>query len=495
MVSALEKKPSARIARHEFGQWIAIVRNKTRMGRRIFLWVFQNKPWLLYGGMFVFSYGIHGQLPMPVKGSITDSISVGGPENDSYALYLPQSFRHGELSPIVFIFHPAAQGRHGLLPFLGASEKYGYILVCSNDSKNGPYDGNYEISNRLINKVLTDFNIDPSRIYAAGFSGGARLASSIAVLSGQIQGVIACGAGFSPNEMTIEPGFSYAAIVGNRDFNYSELLKTRGWLDKLNFPNELFEFELRHQWPDTSQVQKAFKWLQMEAYRKGVLPVDPATVMSIYRDFYQHAREYERKGQWLWAAAEYERIIRNFSRYYELDSIQRFKEDIKSGKFYKGQRRQLLRSLETENEVLLRYHEQLSGTLAAGSTDISWWERELGRLRTRYGDTDQYSRNMLERVLSTVSAIAFEAVTGISESVPIDQKIFCYDLCILAYPSEPYPYFRQIENHLALGNKDKAILYLEKLIQSGFGNSEYLKEHKVVQPLKTHRRFNELLPP
>jgi predicted esterase len=438
---------------------------------------------------------MHAQLPNLVKGNIIDSIHVGAGMGDSFALYLPQRYREYEHSPIVFIFHPAAQGRHGLLPFLEASEKYGYILVCSNDSRNGPYDENYEISNRLFNKVFNDFNIDPNRIYTAGFSGGARLASSIAVISGQIQGVIACGAGFSPNEMAIDPGFSYAAIVGNRDFNYRELLRTRAWLDKLKIPNELFEYEMGHQWPDSSQVLKAFKWLQLETYRKGLLPADTLEVMDYYRNFYNEARSLEENGELIPAAAEYERIVRIFKDYFGLDSIRRKSENIIKGRLYKQQNRQWLRSLETETALIQRHYERLSESLTIPNPDSSWWENEFDRLRLRYNNSEPFARNMIERVLSTTSAMAYEAANNKPESLSPQQKMFCYDLCILAFPDQPYAYFRQIELQILEGNMDMALNYLEKLIQSGYGHLELLKNHSIVQPLKTHSRFNELLPP
>jgi predicted esterase len=419
---------------------------------------------------------------------------VGGPGDGSYALYLPHNYREDQLSPVVFIFHPAARGRHGLLPFLAASEKYGYILICSNDSKNGPYDRNYEISNRLFMKVLAEFNVDPRRIYTAGFSGGARLASSIAVLSGHIQGVIACGAGFSPNEMGIEPGFSFAAIVGNRDFNYSELLRTRGWLNKLKFPNELFEFGMGHEWPDTTQVLKAFKWLQLEAFRKDVLPADPAQVMAYFKELYADGKRFEKNGELLQAVSEYERIFRNFRAYFVLDSIQARMDTITKDRRYIQQKRQWRSSLETENDLISHFYEHLSGNLGSLNPNIGWWERKLDRLREKYGEADPYSIQMLERVLSTVSAMAYEAANNKAEEISAEQEIFCYDLCILAYPDQPSSYLRQIEIRISEGDSDKAMDYLEKLIKSGFGPLEYLKNHSVVQPLKSHRRLNELFP-
>ena len=132
-------------------------------------------------------------------GEIVDSIAVSKTSNESFALYLPSNYKPNTLSPIVFIFDPAARGKIGIHPFIKAAEKYNYILICSNDSKNGPYDQNFEIASRLFDKIFSDFSINPKRIYTAGFSGGARLASRITVLNEHIQGVIACGAGIASN--------------------------------------------------------------------------------------------------------------------------------------------------------------------------------------------------------------------------------------------------------------------------------------------------------
>ncbi|TXN36064.1 hypothetical protein FVB32_16015 [Flagellimonas hymeniacidonis] len=108
-------------------------------------------------------------------------------------------------------------------------------MVCSNDSRNALYDENFEVSNRLFGKVFTEFNIDSNRIYTTGFSCGARLASTIAVFTKKIQGVVACGAGFSNygGHLPGHESFSCAAVIGNEDMNFIEIKKTEGWLDRL----------------------------------------------------------------------------------------------------------------------------------------------------------------------------------------------------------------------------------------------------------------------
>ena len=118
----------------------------------------------------IFSQLITGQENTLIKGKIIDSVYIKNNFKESYALYVPNNYTTTELSPIVFIFEPAARGKIGITPFIKAAEKYGYILICSNNSKNGPFEQNFEITNRLFEKVFADFAVNPKRIYTAGFS-------------------------------------------------------------------------------------------------------------------------------------------------------------------------------------------------------------------------------------------------------------------------------------------------------------------------------------
>ena len=176
------------------------------------------------------------------KGVIVDSVKIANTDNESYAVYLPSRYRREVPSAIVFIFDPGGRGKVGIEPFILAAETYKYILVCSNNSKNGPTDINLEIANRLFESVSTEFNLNPSELYISGFSGGARLASSIAVNSVAFQGVIACGASF--NEMDKfslqDASFSYVGMVGDTDMNYQEMIQNEEWLNKKGVPEDAF---------------------------------------------------------------------------------------------------------------------------------------------------------------------------------------------------------------------------------------------------------------
>ena len=128
-------------------------------------------------------------------GKLTDSIPVSNTFNETFALYLPASFVASKASPILFIFEPAGRGRLGVETFIEVSETYGHILVCSNNSRNGPYERNLNIAANLFDHIFSSFNINEDQMYFAGFSGGSRLAWALAFAAGNITGVIACGAG------------------------------------------------------------------------------------------------------------------------------------------------------------------------------------------------------------------------------------------------------------------------------------------------------------
>ena len=224
-------------------------------------------------------------------GRIIDSILVSSDIEESYSLYLPKKHNPNNLNSIVFIFDPLGRGPNGLRPFIPTSEKYNYILVCSNDSKNGPYQKNFDIANRLFGSVFENFNIDPEQIYVAGFSGGSRFSTAIAVLTEQMQAVIACGSGFSDNisYAPVAPVFSYAGIVGDRDMNYNEMRNNRVFLNKLGFTNSLFVFEGNHRWPPPESILEVFDWLQIIAFKKGIRTKNYNEIESIFNTMYNKA--------------------------------------------------------------------------------------------------------------------------------------------------------------------------------------------------------------
>ena len=381
-------------------------------------------------------FSIFGQVNNFETGEIIDSISVGTASNESYALYLPRAYNPNDLSSIVFIFDPAARGKIGIHPFIKAAEKYNYILICSNNSKNGPHDKNAEIATRLFSKIFSEFNINPKRIYTAGFSGGARFASRVAVLSDQIQGVIACGAGISSNQVLFHSGikFSYAAIVGDEDMNLLEMYGIRDYITKFKVSNELFVYVMNHRWPSQEQILEAFDWLQLEAIKKGLVKKDDEEIKNIYIESYKKARNLESKVQLISAEEEYQRIIKNFNFYYQLDSIREKQKDLRKNKTLIKEKKEMKAIFEREASLSQKFHDRFYSDLAKTNPKLKWWASEIRKLQKEEKTAEHDQKKMLYRLLYKIFAIAIEEVNVGEVKKNSDQAVFCYDICKLVYP-------------------------------------------------------------
>jgi predicted esterase len=189
--------------------------------------------------------------------------SASQPEQ-SYALYLPSHYIREKRWPIVYAFDPGARGRMPVELMKDAAERYGYIVVGSNNSHNGAWKPEADAAQAMFQDTHARLSIDNKRIYFAGFSGGARLASTLAQRCNCAAGVLLNGAGFSPSAPPA-PGatFSVFAVVGTLDFNYPEVLDLDATLGSLHYAHSLRRFDGSHQWAPADVMDEALAWFRL----------------------------------------------------------------------------------------------------------------------------------------------------------------------------------------------------------------------------------------
>lgn len=445
--------------------------------------------------VFLISCGLFSQENEFKKGAVIDSVFIGSKTNESFALYLPTSYHPESASPVVFIFEPMARGTVGIYPFIKAADTYGYILVCSNNSKNGPYEINYAIANNLFPKVLSLFNIDTKRIYTAGFSGGARLASSIAAQSNKISGVIACGAAFNLQSRGLPStqNFSYACIMGDEDMNYSELEFTNSYLKKTPVSFELFTFGIHHKWPNQDQILIAFEWMQLEAYKNLLIKKDPEEINRIYAKFYSQATKEISDNNLLSAGNSLRRILRNFESQYDLDSIKTMNNTLKNSKEYKNQFKKNKELLSSEGLLTDEFSQQFNKALDQHNYKLTWWKKKISHLKKKEISADSLTSKMYRRLGYKIFAKAFETARYDSSIQSIEQRMFCYDVCILVYPTYALSYHKQMEYAMQLGDKERTLNYLEKLMASGYDKNDINLDSTIIEFLQDSERFKLLM--
>jgi poly(3-hydroxybutyrate) depolymerase len=104
-------------------------------------------------------------------GSVVSSQTCAAKPEQRYALYLPSHYSPNKKWPIVYAFDPDARGEIPVKLMQEAAEHFGYIVVGSNNSRNGSWKVETDAAQAMWNDTHTRFAIDDRRIYFAGFSG------------------------------------------------------------------------------------------------------------------------------------------------------------------------------------------------------------------------------------------------------------------------------------------------------------------------------------
>jgi dienelactone hydrolase len=224
----------------------------------------------------------------------------------SYALYLPSAYSSDKHWPIVYAFDPGARGNLPVELMKDAAERYGYIVVGSNNSRNGSWKIEAEAAEALVQDTHARLSVDDRRVYFAGFSGGARVAARIAQLCKCAAGVLLNGAGFQPESSTSHDGpFVVFAAVGIYDFNYGELVRVDEDLEKLGYAHFLRRVEGPHQWAPASAMDEALAWFRLQAMKRGGESRDDSFIALQAARETEHARALDQSGDLYAAWKEY----------------------------------------------------------------------------------------------------------------------------------------------------------------------------------------------
>ena len=237
-------------------------------------------------------------------------VALAKPEQ-SYALYLPSAYSQDKLWPIIYAFDPGARGSVPVELMKEAAERNGYILVGSNNSRNGSWKIEAEAAEAIVKDTHARLSVDDRRVYFAGFSGGARVAAQIAQVCKCAAGVLLNGAGFHPLAFELKAApFVVFAAVGTFDFNYPELVSTDDELEKLGYPHFLLPFQGPHQWAPANAMEDALSWFRLQAMKSGREGRDDSFIASRAAIETDRARALEQSGDLYAAWKEYRQAAR-----------------------------------------------------------------------------------------------------------------------------------------------------------------------------------------
>ena len=270
-------------------------------------------------------------------GVVIPRVAAAQDPQQTYALYLPKRYSPETRWPVVYIFDPLARGELALRQFEHAAELHGFIVAASNNSRNGPGAPQVAAAQAMVDDTQQRFSVESKRVYFAGFSGGARVASQLAMLCKCAAGVLLSGAGFAAGvRPSPDVKFAVFAAVGNADFNYGEMISLQEQLEKVALPSWLRVFEGPHEWPPPEIVEEALAWFRVEAMKSNLEPSDNNFIARQLIAANERAAAQERSGDLLSAWREYRQASATFDSLMDVAAERRKSEPLAKDKIVRA---------------------------------------------------------------------------------------------------------------------------------------------------------------
>jgi hypothetical protein len=152
------------------------------------------------------------------KGKVFSTVT----NNGYYSAYIPPSYSGKEKFPVIIFLDPHGDGSFPLSKYKFLADKFGFLMIGSNESKNGiAYEQCKGILSKLVDESTSNLPGLKEDITVAGFSGGAKAALVAGNTITGIRRIIYCGAAFPPKNIEVQlPVLGFAGI---KDMNYTEI--------------------------------------------------------------------------------------------------------------------------------------------------------------------------------------------------------------------------------------------------------------------------------
>jgi poly(3-hydroxybutyrate) depolymerase len=448
-------------------------------------------------------------------GQVVERVSCRDDGSQSYALYLPAGYRPDRPWPILYAFDPAARGRVPVELFSKAAERLGYIVVGSNNSRNGPSEPIVAAVNAVWSDTHARFVLDPERIYATGMSGGnfpARL-----LLAQRGAGMVACVGAFVRDDIAaVEPRHTWIAIAGVGDFNFDLNRAAVRDLVARGVVARFVTFDGGHSWPPEAVVSQALDWLELAAMRTGKRQPDPTFVEAQFQGGLARARALVAGGQVHDAADENATLVRELAGLKPAETLQplareadRLRESPEARKARKREQ-SLAREEKAQGDRLrgLRWRleqdprEQMQRILGQETDDPvalgdpGATRRELDgllKLLTRDLESPQADRRIVsKRVIDGFYIDTFYQGQQHRDERRLVAAQADFEICIGMRPTASGPAYDLARTLAAQGDRKQALARLRKALELGFRDRGRLGTDPEWAPLREQPEFQAI---
>ncbi len=404
----------------------------------------------------------------PVIGEVAENSDN---PNHTYSYYLPTSYNTNQVWPVIYCFDSHGRGSLPVTKYKDLAERNGYILIGSNKSKNGmAWEETFSHIKIMTEQVDSQLIINHKRIYAMGFSGGARVAVSMAIHKKGVAGVIGCAAGFPKIKQKLEKRFDYLGIVGSYDFNYVEMLQLNQELKDSDFNSHLLIFDGKHEWPGIDVMKDGFSWMELNSIRSGRETYHDSLIKFSYH------LETQKTDQMLNDQEHPLKLYRQYLKvvnfYKGLTNISKVEEQLAL-----LDDNLVMKKILAKHSDILAQESEIKGKYAKALAEqpAEWWKTEAERMGKLIASEDDYVNHCSYlRVMSHLSLVSYLQCDAAIEQNELESALRFIDIFSYIDPDNAdHAYFRALV-FAKKGQMDEALNSLNNAMELGFDDVERL---------------------
>lgn len=420
------------------------------------------------------------QTPAPVpsnrdilKGEINVSVRSQSKADQSYALYLPSSYHSDHKWPVVYVFDPGARGALPLKLMKDAAERYGYILVGSNNSRNGNMQPQLDAASNMWSDTHTYLPIDERRVYFAGFSGGARVAADLALLCKCARAVFLNGAGLMPGGPQLpKENFAAFLISGRNDFNYGEMLDLDAKLESAGLPHFLRRFDGDHQWGPASVWGEAFAWTALLEMKNNLRPRDAEFIASELSKSTERYRKQIESGEPSFALQEARGVGALYLGLSDTTAVSQQIAALEKDPATRARIKQEKSEIERQQTLGQDIYSAIVSLDKVGAeqiTAVSDTISKIHRLREEFEKTNNASnRRVYQRTLGSILSLSMGTGSDILRKGEFEKAIPYFEIGAEARPDSSWPPLSLAQCHAAKSDKKATIRDLKRALETGY---------------------------
>ena len=442
--------------------------------------------------------------PSLPRGELIERIATVRDPGLTYALYIPTHYRTDRPSPILYAFDARGDARDLVNRLRTGAERYAWIVASPDNASDAiPMEENFKVMSGLWADTHARLAVDDRRVYAFGFSGLSRFACMLGLTAPEsLAGVIGASGGFPlGHPPTRDTPFPFFAMVGDKDFNYYELLDLDDKLAALGLPHRVEVFPGVHELPPEALATQALGWMELQAMKRGTREKSPAVIAAQWQESFAQARALDEAGRPLQADRAYAALAADFAGLADAKSLEdaaRRRAALQATEAFQRQRAEQQERDRRDRDYL----EKVPRILAAANPEVradslghALADLAIPELKRRATSAvDPEERLAAERLLSAVSIqTGLHLPLEAAERKQYDRAIFDLQIAAEIDPQVPRIPFRLAVTWAQKGDRRKALDALALAVEKGWTDLVALESERAFDPLRQSDEYKTIV--